>query len=116
MKKIPVIIPFFKNHDALEKAKQSLEIQKFTTEIYIRDNSYDNILFTKAINEGLREFCFSKLYDYVLIMNQDAYLSPNCLSELIKTIEKNPKCGIVTPVAFDENGKNTWYGGLEAFP
>ena len=116
MKKIPVIIPFFKDHDALDKAKQSLANQKIATEIFIRDNSYDNILFTKAINEGLRKFCFSNLYDFILVLNQDAYLSPNCLDALVKTMEKNPKCGIVTPVAFDEHGENTWYGGLEAFP
>ena len=116
MKKIPAIIPFFKDYDALDKAKKSLAIQKVATEIFIRDNSYDNILYTKAINEGLRKFCFSNLYDYILVMNQDAYLSSNCLDVLIRTMEKNPKCGIVTPVAFDKQGNNTWYGGLEAFP
>ena len=116
MRKIPVIIPFFKDHDALDKAKQSLANQKIPTELFVRDNSYDNILYTKAINEGLRKFCFSNLYDFILVINQDAYLSSNCLDTLVKVMEKNPKCGIVTPVAFDEKGKNTWYGGLEAFP
>ena len=59
MKKIPVIIPFFKDHNALNEAKESLAIQKIATEIFIRDNTNDNILYTKAINEGLRKFCFS---------------------------------------------------------
>jgi GT2 family glycosyltransferase len=116
MKKIPVIIPFFKNHDALNKAKQFLDLQTVPTEVFIRDNSIDNILYTKAINEGLRLFCFNNSNDYVLIINQDAYLSSNCLEMLVKTLEDNPTCGIVTPVAFDTNGKNTWYGGLDAFP
>lgn len=116
MKKIPVIIPFFKDYDALNKSKKFLELQTIPTEIFVRDNSIDNILYTKAINEGLRLFCFNNFYDYVLIINQDAYLASNCLELLIKTMEENLKCGIVTPVAFDMNGKNTWYGGLDAFP
>ena len=116
MKKVPVIIPFFEDHDALNKAKQSLATQKISTEVFIRDNTKDNILYTKAINEGLRKFCFSNLYEYLLVMNQDANLFPHCLSELIRTMDENPKCGIVTPVATDKQGKSTWYGGLEAFP
>ena len=116
MKKIPVIIPFFKDHNALNEAKESLAIQKIATEIFIRDNTNDNILYTKAINEGLRKFCFSNFHDYILVMNQDANLSPNCLEVLFKTMEDNPKCGIATPVAVDSQGNSTWYGGLEAFP
>jgi len=116
MKKISVIIPFFKDYNALNEAKQSLAIQKTANEIFIRDNTNDNILYTKAINEGLRKFCYSGLHDYVLVMNQDAILSSNCLEVLIQTMEENPKCGIVTPIAVDEKGNSTWYGGLEAFP
>jgi hypothetical protein len=59
MKKIPVIIPFFKDNVALEKAKKFLDLQTVPIEVFIRDNSVDNILYTKAINEGLRLFCFS---------------------------------------------------------
>ena len=116
MKKIPVIIPFFKNYDALNEAKESLALQKIATEIFIRNNTNDNILYTKAINEGLRKFCFCNAHDYVLVMNQDAILSENCLKILAKTMDENPKCGIVTPVALERKGNSTWYGGLEAFP
>ena len=116
MKKIPVIIPFYKNYYALNKARKLLNLQSVQTEVFIRDNSIENILYTKAINEGLRKFCFNDAHDYVIIMNQDAFMDENCIEMLVKAMEINSKCGIVTPIAFDEVGRNTWYGGLDAFP
>ena len=114
--KIPVIIPFYKDHVALSKAKDHLNSQTVPNEVYVHDNTKNNVLWTKAINYGLKKFCFSNSYEFVLVLNQDAYLAPNCLELLIKAMEDNPKCGIVTPVAFDVSGNNTWYGGLDAYP
>ena len=114
--KIPVIIPFYKDYAALNKAKDFLNLQTFPTEVYVHDNTINNVFWTKAINYGLKKFCFTNLYEFVLVLNQDAYLTPNCIELLVKAMKDNPQCGIVTPVAFDINGNNTWYGGLDAFP
>ena len=114
--KIPVIIHFYKDCAALNKAKDFLKLQTVPTEVYVHDNTINNVFWTKAINCGLKQFCFNNLYEFVLVLNQDAYLAPNCIELLVKAMKDNPKCGIVTPVAFDINGNNTWHGGLDAFP
>jgi hypothetical protein len=42
MNLIPVIIPFFKDHEALEKNKMALKLQENTSiELFIKDNSED---------------------------------------------------------------------------
>ena len=56
---IPVVIPYFRASTALQRCLKAIESQiGVTTKIYVRDNSEDNILFTKAVNEGLRKFAY----------------------------------------------------------
>ena len=62
-KPILVIIPFYKNKEELDLCLKALSEQNVKTQIYVRDNSCDNILYTKAINEGLRKFAFSGDFD-----------------------------------------------------
>jgi len=114
---VPVVIPYFRAPDKLERCLEALKSQKhIQTEVYVRDNSEDNILYTKAVNEGLRKFSYSDEYDYVLILTQDAYLQEDCLINLIKAMEFNSQCGIVAPVQVDPNNKPSWFGSLQAFP
>jgi GT2 family glycosyltransferase len=118
MKKIPVIIPHFRHADRLEKCKTHLLAQEgVEVQIYVRDNNEDNILFTAAINEGLRQFCYTAEHDYVLILNQDAYLEPDVLRTLVAFMDATPGCGIASPVHVAADHKTvTWGGSTRAFP
>ena len=49
---IPVIIPFYKNKDQLDQCLFHLKKQTMPVEVFIRDNSKDNIYFTAAVNDG----------------------------------------------------------------
>jgi GT2 family glycosyltransferase len=100
----------------LDKTLELVSKQTLSTEVFVRENSEDNVLYTCAINEGLRKFCFNNAHDFVLLLNHDAYLAPDCLERMLQVMNKNPKCGIVTPVAIDMHGQVTWAGGLEAYP
>ncbi len=114
---IPVVIPYFRAPEKLERClKQLQEQEDVRLEIFVRDNSEDNILYTKAINEGLRKFSYNDQFEYVLIITQDAYLRPSCLKNLIKAMEFDPKCGIVAPAHVDANDHIAWMGSLQAFP
>ena len=114
---VPIVIPYFKAPSKLERCLAALEAQiEIKTEVFVRDNSEDNILFTKAVNEGLRKFSYSPKYDFILVLNQDAYLKPDCLKNLIAGMELMPKCGILAPVQVDSNGNPSWFGSLQAFP
>jgi len=117
MKTIPAIIPYFRAPEKLEKCIAALNLQvEIPIDLYIRDNSDDNILFTKAVNEGLRQFCYLDEYEFSLIINQDAYLRPNCLAALVKALRDNPRCGIACPVQLTEDNLVTWCGSMDAYP
>lgn len=49
----------------------------------------NNIGLKKAIDEG---------YDYVYLLNQDAWIEPEDILKLIEIAERNPEYGIITPM------------------
>jgi GT2 family glycosyltransferase len=117
LKTVGVIIPHYKAPEALQIAIAHLQKQRgIQTEIFVRDNSEDNILFTKAVNEGLRKFAYSDAYDYVLVLNQDANLHEECLQQLVQTMDLNSQAGICAPIALSPDKSVNWAGSAEAFP
>ena len=117
MKTIPAIIPYFRAPEKLERCIAALDLQvEIPIDLYVRDNSVDNILFTKAVNEGLKQFCYLDQYEFSLIINQDAYLRPGCLADLVKALHDNPRCGIACPVQLTEDNIVTWCGSMDAYP
>lgn len=117
LKTIGVVIPHYKAPDALQIALAHLQKQRgVQTQVFVRDNSEDNILFTKAINEGLRNFAYNDSYDYVLVLNQDANLHEECLQQLVNTMNHTPQAGISAPIALSPDKSVNWAGSAEAFP
>jgi GT2 family glycosyltransferase len=114
---IPAIIPAFQKPHQLEKCIQHLNSQTVKPEIFIRDNNHDNVFFTAAINEGIRNYLHHDC-QYFLIINQDFYLEPNALEEMINFMDSHPQCGIGAPLQLHvENTSHVIFaGGLEAFP
>lgn len=114
---IPVIIPFYKNKDQLDKCLSHLQRQTMPVEVYIRDNSEDNIYFTAAINEGMRHF-LNKPINYMILLNQDMYLAPTAVEEMVNFMNRNPACGIGAPLQIHPRQADyvIWAGGFEAFP
>lgn len=117
LKTIGVVIPHFKALEALQITLAHLQKQRgVQTQVFVRDNSEDNILFTKAVNEGLRKFTYNDSYDYVLVLNQDANLHEECLQQLVYTMNQNPQVGICAPIALSSDKSVNWAGSAEAFP
>lgn len=81
------------------------------TQKYIRDKypnirfiqNLDNKGFGAANNIGLR-IALQENYDYVYLLNQDAYLFNDTLSKLISVANDNPQIGILSPIQVDKNG------------
>jgi len=114
---IPVVIPYFRAPEKLNRCLKALEDQEgIRTELFVRDNSDDNILYTKAVNQGLRKFAFGSEHPFILVLTQDAYLQADCLKNLIGAMLHEPKCGIVAPVQINDSGGVSWFGSLQAFP
>jgi len=118
MSVIPIVIPFYKAQDKLEKCIRHIEASTArNTEIFVRDNSNDNILFTAAVNEGLRKYAYREDVKYILIQNQDAYVAPDAIERLVEFMDGMPTCGISAPLQVAHDGHSvTWGGSLNAFP
>ncbi|MBW8015688.1 MAG: glycosyltransferase family 2 protein [Planctomycetes bacterium] len=114
---IPVIIPFFGSEDQLNKCKQHLSDQTVTVDIFVRDNNTDNRYFTAALNEGIANYLDSDC-KYMIVLNQDMYLKPNAVEEMIKFMDNHPECGIAMPLQLSCNNPEIVIcaGGTQAFP
>lgn len=114
---IGAVIPFYKHRDQLEKCLDCLRSQTLAVDIFIRDNTHDNILFTAAVNEGLRVF-LDKGYNYLLVLNQDMYLEAGAVEQMVRLMERQPLCGIAAPLQLSSQNPQQVIcgGGLEAFP
>lgn len=114
---VPVIIPFFRRKDQLDKCLAALKQQTWPVEIFIRDNSAENIYFTAAVNEGLRRY-MDRPFDFALVLNQDMYLAPNAVETMVRFMQAHPSCGIGAPLQLDAGNPDRviWAGGHEAFP
>lgn len=68
-----------------------------------------NTGFAKGNNLGIR-FALEKFADYVLVLNNDAYLEPSTLETLVSYAEKNRAVGILSPLIFTAD-KKIWFAG-----
>ncbi len=114
---IPVIIPFYKNHEQLEKCKAHLQAQTVPVEIFVRDNSVDNIQFTAAVNEGFRKY-MSEPCTYMITVNQDMYLEPDAVERMVEFMDAKPECGIGAPLQISHLDPNEVIdaGGAQTTP
>ena len=114
---LPVIIPAFKNKTQLATCIEHLNQQTSACDIFVRDNSEDNLFFTGAVNEGIKHFLNTDC-PYMLVLNQDMYLKPNAIEEMLAFMDAHPKCGIGAPLQLASNKPDhvIWGGSLDAFP
>ena len=59
--------------------------------------SKENLGFGRANNLGLK-YAVENGYEYVYLLNQDAWVEPDTFELLIKAFEKNPGYGVLSPV------------------
>ena len=63
----------------------------------------NNLGFGQANNLGI-SYALSNDADYVLLLNQDAYLQPDTISKLIKVYNENKNYGIISPIHLNGTG------------
>lgn len=114
---VAVIVPAYRAPEKLARCLAHLRTQSYANlEIFTRDNSYDNVHFTAAVNEGLRKFCYDGQYRYAMLLNQDSFLAPDAIERLAEFLDANPQTGIAAPIQHTSQGRVTWGGSLRAFP
>ena len=62
--------------------------------------SAENLGFSKANNLGM-QYALDHGYDYVYLLNQDAWLEEGALDKLVSTAESHPEYAVLSPPAND---------------
>lgn len=79
---------------------------------YIKNNfqevfftqSETNLGFGKANNIGL-QYALDNNYDYVYLLNQDAWVMPDTIEKLINTQRNHPEYGVLSPMQLEANNE-----------
>ena len=118
MKRVLVIIVTFNGLKWADKCFTSLRKSDFPVDVFVVDNGSsdgtpeyvrehfpevmlhctgENYGFGKANNIGLAH-ALSEGYDYVYLLNQDAWVFPDTFPALVAAMEANPEYGVLSPV------------------
>jgi GT2 family glycosyltransferase len=125
MFKIYSVIVTFNGSKWIESCINSLHASNLKSEIIVVDNNSEddtlsiikkrfpgiiliqsdkNLGFGKANNIGLQK-AYNEKADYVFLLNQDAWIEPDTMGNLIETSLRNRKAGIIAPLNFSPNGE-----------
>lgn len=135
--KLFVIIVTYKGHQWYERCFTSLRNSEYPLQTIVIDNasndgtveyirehfpeidlieSKENLGFGRANNIGMR-YALDHGCDYVFLLNQDAWVEPSTMSELVRIADKYPEYGIISPmhmakdmihlnISLDDNNNN----------
>jgi GT2 family glycosyltransferase len=79
-------------------------ISKRSEDIMMIENE-KNLGFGQANNMGLK-YAIEHAAEFILLLNQDAYLYPDTVEELVMISEKHPEYGIISPLQLDGSGQH----------
>lgn len=128
MDKVLVIIVTYNAHDWIHQCLNSVDMERY--DAFVVDNASTddtrhilkteypkaivrlmdkNLGFGQANNIGLR-YALDNGYDYVFLLNQDAWLLPDTIDKLIATQKQHPEYWVLSPLQ-----RHTQRGGLERY-
>ena len=124
-KKLLVIIVTYNAMPWIDRCLQSVIDSTIKSDIFLIDNgSTDNTInhikitypsihtvcnnknigFGKANNLGI-EYAIEKNYDFIYLLNQDAWVFENTFEKIIEQHTKNPEYGILSPLQLEANNR-----------
>lgn len=69
--------------------------------------SKENLGFGRANNMAMR-YALDHNCDYVFLLNQDTWIEPNAIEELVRIHEEHPDFGVLSPMHLRSNGKSLY--------
>lgn len=91
-------------------ADQILKLKKSKSEFELIETG-ENLGYTGGNNKGV-EYALSRLVDYILLLNNDTFIAPSTLGNIIQTADMDKKIGILSPKIFFHPAKNViWSAG-----
>lgn len=117
MPDVLIVIPFYKRQDQLDRCLDALSKSSVPVETFVHDNTRTNLGYTKACNLGLRR-AMDERFRYALLLNQDCYVDPGAIEQLVAFMDRTPRCAIVGPkqVAAEDPDQIIHGGCTVAFP
>lgn len=116
MDKVLVIIVTYNAHDWIRQCLNSIDMERYDAFVVDNASSDDtlqilqaeypkaivramdkNLGFGQANNIGLR-YALDNGYDYVFLLNQDAWLLPDTIEKLIGAQKQNPEYWVLSPL------------------
>lgn len=76
--------------------------EHFPEAVLVRNAS--NLGFAEGNNQGFR-YALEHGYDYVYLLNQDAWIDPETAGELVRVHEARPEFGILSPYQYQADGR-----------
>jgi GT2 family glycosyltransferase len=77
--------------------------------------NYENLGFAKGNNIGIR-YAMNQGFEYVMLLNNDTFVSKNLVSVMLNFMEKNLDIGVSTPCIFYKDSGIVWnFGGKLTF-
>ncbi len=123
--KILVIVVTYNGLRWLERCLGSVRASELPADLYVWDNdstdgsadfvrghfpeaklvrSADNLGFAEANNMGMR-YALERGYDYVYLLNQDAWIEPSTLGTLVAASEAHPDYAVLSPLQMTDGFK-----------
>ena len=120
--KILVIVVTYNGLKWLERCLGSVRASVTPADLYVWDNdsadgsadfvrghfpeaklirSAENLGFAEANNQGMR-YALEKGYDYVYLLNQDAWIEPSTLGTLVAFSEAHPDYAVLSPLQMSD--------------
>lgn len=82
---------------------------RFPSLTYIQNNGNEG--FAAAVNQGIAA-AHAHGFDYLLLVNDDAYVTPTTLATLIEAAHEHPAAGIIGPsIYYKDHPEKIWQGG-----
>lgn len=124
--KLLVIIVTYNAMQWAERCFNSLQNSSIVPDVFVVDNgstdgtqayvqehypevlfhqSNENLGFGRANNLGL-QYALDKGYDYVYLLNQDAWVMPDTFEKLIRVSARHPEYGVLSPIQMDASMKH----------
>ena len=123
--KILVIVVTYNGLRWLDRCLGSVRASEVPADLYVWDNgsadgsadfiaarfpeakltrSADNLGFAEPNNRGMR-YALENGYDYVYLLNQDAWIEPSTLGTLVSFSEAHPEYGVLSPLQMTDGFK-----------
>lgn len=100
-----------------QSLKQCLTEEEYMDDIYVHDNTHNNVFLAAAYNEGLK-YALAHGYEWMTLLDEDTMITQEYVDSIRQAVQQ-PQFGVLVPQLIDVHGNvlspKKLYGVLTAF-